>query len=397
MTDIRKIALTEVKLGMYITEIESATNQLKVKIGGRIRKQQHLEKMINQQVKYVYVDFDRNEDVDEKTPANKEKPKIKPRQKTQSTAEDITAATKLYDEAKAIQQKLLNSVSQKKVVDYKLVQAFSEQIIDSIFKDADALLLISNLRNADSYHFEQAINSCILMTTFAIFLGFEQKVINDIAIGAFMHDLGISRISSEILNKPGKLSEEEFKEIKKHVKFGREIIEKSPGMSAISVDIVANHHERLDGSGYPNGLNGDSLDIYARMMAIVDTFSAMTSDRFHQQSCSQLKAFNTMLDKPEHYDKELVQKFIKCLGIYPVGSLVKLKSGRIGMVYRANRKEPLKPTVVSFYSLNQRRYTETKIINLAKSPGEKIEISVQADEIDISMNRNLLDILFSQV
>jgi len=129
----------------------------------------------------------------------------------------------------------------------------------------------------------------------------------------------------------------------------------------------------------------------------VDTFNAMTSDRCHQQSCSQLKAFNTMLDKPEHYDRELVQKFIKCLGIYPVGSLVKLKSGRIGIVYRANKKEPLKPKVISFYSLKQRHYTEAKIINLAKLPGEEIEVSIQADEIDIPMNRSLLEVLFSQV
>lgn len=397
MADIQKIALNQVKLGMYITEIESASGQLKVKMGGRIRKQQHLEKMKNQQVKYVYVDFDRNEvDLQASPTANKAAEK-KSRKVSQSNAEEISIATNLYDEAKAIQEKLLSSVSKKKVVDYEMVQASSKQIIDSVFQNSDTLLLISNLKNVDNYHFEQAINSCILMTTFAIFLGFEKSVVNDVAIGAFMHDLGISRISPKILNKPGSLNKKEFDEIKKHVGYGTEIIEESPQMSEISVDIVANHHERLDGSGYPNGLDGDKLDIYARMMAIVDTFNAMTSDRYHQQACTQLKAFNTMLDKPEHYDQTLVQKFIKCLGIYPVGSLVKLKSGRIGIVYRANRKEPLKPKVISFYSLNQRHYTEAKIINLAKSSSEEIEMSIQAEEIDIPMNRNLLEILFAQV
>jgi len=397
MADIQKIPLNQVKLGMYITEIEGATRQLKVKMGGRIKKQQHLEKMKIQQVKYVYVDFDRNDLDLQISPSINKTAEKKPKEVTQLNSEDISNASSLYDEAKAIQEKLLNSVSKKKVVDYEIVQASSKQIIDSVFQDSDALLLISNLKNVDNYHFEQAINSCILMTTFAIFLGFEKKVVNDVAIGAFMHDLGISRISPKILNKPGSLNEQEFEEVKKHVGYVREIMENSPQMSDISVDIVANHHERLDGSGYPNGLDGDKLDIYARMMAIVDTFNAMTSDRHHQKSCSQLKAFNAMLDKPEHYDQKLVQKFIKCLGIYPVGSLVKLKSGRIGIVYRANRKEPLKPKVISFYSLNQRHYTEAKMINLAKSSTEEIEMSVQAEEIDISMNRGLLEILFSQV
>ena len=397
MTDIRKVPLDDVKLGMYIAEIEGATNHLRVKMGGKIKKQQHLEKMKDQQVKYVYVDFDRNEIDLQHFPSAKKAPKAQSKQISKSNSENISIATKLYDEAKAIQEKLLSSVSKKKVVDYEMVQSSSKQIIDSVFQDSDALLLISNLKNVDNYHFEQAINSCILMTTFAIFLKFEKAVINDVAIGAFMHDLGISRISPKILNKPGSLNKKEFDEVKKHVDYGKEIIGKSQQMSDISVDIVANHHERLDGSGYPNGLNGDQLDIYTRMMAIVDTFSAMTSNRHHQKACSQLKAFNAMLDKPEHYDRELVQKFIKCLGIYPVGSLVKLKSGRIGIVYRSNRKEPLKPKVISFYSLNQRHYTEAKIINLAKLPAEEIEMSVQADEIDIPMNRSLLEILFSQI
>lgn len=397
MTDIRKISLTEVEIGMHIVEIESSTSQLKVKMGGKIKKQQHLEKMKSQQIKYVYVDFEKSDLGSQKQSPAQDKKEKKSKKATQTASKDMTAATKLYNEVRVIQEKLLKAVSNKKVVDYKAVKASSEKIIESVFQDADALLLISSLKNLDSYHFEQAINSCILMTTFAIFLELEQPVINDVAIGAFVHDLGISRISSRILNKPGKLNKKEFDEVKKHVNYGKDILKKSPEIGAISIDIVANHHERLDGSGYPNGLEADSLDIYPRMMAIVDTFNAMTSDRHHQQSCSQLKAFNTMLDKPEQYDQALVQKFIKCLGVYPVGSLVKLKSGRIGMVYRANRKQPLKPTVVSFYSLKQRHYTEPKIINLAKTSGEEIEVSVQADDIDIPMNRGLLDILFSQV
>jgi len=306
----------------------------------------------------------------------------------------LNSASLLFGEAKELQEKLFSSALSNDPIDIEKVEQSVDGIMTSVFRNQDALLLLSRLKDKDAYLFEHAINCCILMTTFATYLEYDEGLIHEVAVGSFMHDIGKVLIPKSILNKPGKLTDEEFEQMEKHAAYSQSILEKIPGISAVSVDIAANHHEQMDSYGYPNQLKGDELTTWGCMMSIVDTYDAMTSDKCYRDACTPMEAFKAMLNDPTHYDQQLVQQFIKCLGIFPLGAMVKLKSGRLGMVYKVNSNSPMKPVVVTFYSINQRQHTELKYIDLSRSENDEIEVCVKPEDFDIQLNRELIDSLF---
>jgi len=418
MPDIRKLPIDELQLGMFVTEIVSQKSGLKVKAGGKVSKKSLIDKMKAQQVAFVYVDFDLSEQKkqptptlqsspdpkDEKSPESeaksegKQKPKVPQRfnAKPTSIKQELDRAEVLFQEAKQLQERLFDSAIKDEAIDLEVVEEATNEIMASIFRNPDALLFMTRLKDRDAYLFEHAINTSILMTAFATYLEYDEGLIQEMAIGAFMLDIGKTLIPKDILNKSGKLTQEEFATVRKHVEYSRRIVENIPGVSPVSLDVVATHHERLDASGYPEGLEGDDIPTWGRMIAIVDTYDAMTTNRRYQGASPSVKAFRTMLDAPQLFDNELVQKFIKCVGVYPVGSLVKLKSGKIGMVIRSRENHPLQPIIVTFYNITQRNHTEVKKVDLRRS-NEEIEMNIKAEDIDLDMNRGLLENLFMQV
>lgn len=412
MPDIRKLPLKDLQIGMFVTEIESEKTGVRLKAGGRVSKQALIDKMAAQKVAYVYVDFElsRHEGKEEpevttadevaETPATPQPKEEKIPQKADarstSLGKEIDTAASLFSDAKKLQETMFESAMNGEVIELEALEDATNEIMASIFRNQDALLFMTRMKDRDNYLFEHAINTCILMTVFASYLEYDERLIQEMAVGAFLLDIGKTLIPRSIINKEGKLNQKELELVQKHVVYSRRIIENIPGVSPVSVDVVACHHERLDYSGYPEGIGGDDIPTWGRMAAIIDTYDAMTTNRRYAGAKESIQAFRTMMDAPHLYDNELVQHFIKCVGVYPVGSLVKLKSGKIGMVYRTNDAEPLKPIVAVFYNVKQRNHTEIKKIDLTRS-AEQIEMSIKAEDIDIGMNRDLLDSLFMQV
>ncbi|TQV76791.1 DUF3391 domain-containing protein [Aliikangiella marina] len=414
MPDIRKLPLEELQIGMFVTEIESQKTGVKLKAGGRVSRQELIDKMKAQKVAYVYVDFDLQEKNDTESPTEAEKEveskqvnndapqtatsKIPKKADTKPTslAKELDNAESLFSEAKVLQEKIFDSAINEEAIELEAVEDTTNEIMGSIFRNQDALMFMTRMKDRDSYLFEHAINTCILMTTFASYLEYDERLIQEMAIGAFLLDIGKTLIPKTVLNKEEKLTDKEIQLVRKHVEYSTKIVENIEGVSPVSLDVVSSHHERLDGSGYPNGLAEDDISTWGRMAAIIDTYDAMTTSRRYAGAKESIQAFRTMLDAPHLYDNELVQQFIKCIGVYPVGSLVKLKSGKIGMVYRYNESNPLKPTIIIFYSLSQRTHTSPKKVDLTNS-NEEIEMSIKAEDINLGMNRGLLESLFMQV
>lgn len=412
MPDIRKLPIEELQIGMHVTEILSQRSGVKVKAGGKVSKKAIIDKMKAQQVAFVYVDFDKSDHIEATSvpsaPASEpvvSEPEPPPESaipqkqdaKPQSMDKELDQAEALFGEAKELQEKLFESAMKDEAIDLEVVEGATNDIMASIFRNPDALLFMTRMKDKDAYLFEHAINTSILMTAFATYLEYDEKLIQEMAVGAFMLDIGKTLIPKSILNKSEKLTSKEYKQVQKHVEYSKKIIEGIPGVSPVSVDVAATHHERLDASGYPDGLKDEEIPTWGRMIAIVDTYDAMTTNRKYQGACPSIKAFRTMLEAPNLFDNELVQQFIKCVGVYPVGSLIKLKSGRIGMVYQSNEKSPLRPVVVTFYNINQKHHTEVKKIDLEKFPNEEIEMSVKAEDINLAMNRELVESLFASV
>ena len=211
---------------------------------------------------------------------------------TTKTAAPFERACALHREATQIVRDMLVDIRLGKQIEMEKVEPLVGRIVDSIFTQQDALLPLARLKQHDTYTFQHSVSVCALMTAFARTLEVPREVIREIAVGALLHDVGKARVPDQILNKPGKLTEAEFDRMKSHVVQSKIILQATPGISPIALDVAAQHHERYDGTGYPNKLKGEQISLYGRMGAIVDVYDAITSNRVYRPSRSWESAVN---------------------------------------------------------------------------------------------------------
>jgi HD-GYP domain-containing protein (c-di-GMP phosphodiesterase class II) len=301
---------------------------------------------------------------------------------------EITKAKKLFNESKEIQRQVFADAQHGRELNLTPVIEITNQTIDTVFKNPDALACVINIRKKDEYLLEHSVSVSVLMTIFARFLKIDKKIIQLLSVGAFLHDVGKINIPDSILNKPGKLTDAEFTVMKSHVNHSIKIIESTPGISELSLEVAALHHEKLDGTGYPFNIPKEKISSYGRMIAICDIFDALTANRCYKDGYSHLKSFSILrsLAQKEHLDQRLVDLFIKCMGVYPVGSLVELSSNKLAIVESRNDGDPTNPKVRSFYNALDGRYVMAEDIDL--SSGEDFIIKgVRADDFDLDMNK----------
>jgi len=276
-------------------------------------------------------------------------------------------ARNLHREANEIVRNLLVDVRLGRQIEIEKVEPLVARIVDSIFASADALLPLARLKQHDNYTFQHSVSVCALMTAFARTLGLPRETIREIAIGALLHDVGKARIPDEILNKPGKLTEAEFECMKSHVVQSKLILMATPGISPIALEVASEHHERYDGSGYPNRLAGEAISLRGRMAAIVDVYDAITSERVYHKGMPPTEALRKLLEwSSNHFEPRLVQAFIRSVGIYPTGALVRLESRRLAVVQAQNADKPTLPRVkVIFHTAGH--YLQPEDLDLRRS------------------------------
>jgi putative nucleotidyltransferase with HDIG domain len=284
-------------------------------------------------------------------------------------AEEAPRAHKLHGEANRIVKGIITDIRLGQQIEMEKVEPLVENMVDSIFRHQDALIPLARLKTHDEYTFQHSVSVCALMIAFARGLKMSRDVIKEIAVGALLHDVGKARVPDSILNKPAKLTDAEFTKMKSHVVQSIIILQNTPGISQIMLDVAGQHHERFDGTGYPNKLKGDEISIYGQMGAIVDVYDAITSDRVYHKGMPPTEALKKLLEWSKfHFDPEMVQAFIRTLGIYPSGSLVRLQSGRLGVVMQQHAEKLLLPLVKAFYHADKLHYLPPEEIDLAK-PG----------------------------
>ncbi|HRP67724.1 MAG TPA: HD-GYP domain-containing protein [Thauera sp.] len=291
-----------------------------------------------------------------------------PRLQTASkVANPFERARALHREASAIVRDLLNDIRLGKQIEIEKVEPLVERIVDSIFTQQDALLPLARLKQHDSYTFQHSVSVCALMTAFARTLQLPRELIHEIAVGALLHDVGKARVPDEILNKPGKLTDAEFDRMKSHVVQSKIILQATPGISQIALDVAAQHHERFDGTGYPNKLKGEQISLYGRMGAIVDVYDAISSNRVYHKGMAPTEALRKLLDwSANHFEPRLVKAFIRSVGIYPTGALVRLESKRLAVVQAQHADKPMQPTVkVIFHTAGH--YLRPEDVDLRRS------------------------------
>ena len=251
------------------------------------------------------------------------------------------------------------------------------QVVDGIYAtiehDPGAMLSVARLKTADEYTYMHCVTVCALMAAFARELGMTEGQCRNAAIGGLFHDLGKARVPIDILNKPGALTDAEFTTMKNHPRLGMEMLQANGFDEPIALDICLHHHEKIGGGGYPDGLDDDEISIYARMGAICDVFDAVTSTRVYKRAWDPADALVRMAAWKGHFDRELLAAFIKLVGVYPVGSLVRLSSGLLAVVVQQHKDELYAPVVRTFYSTVQETPTVPTLLDLGE-PGCDVQI-----------------------
>lgn len=255
------------------------------------------------------------------------------------------------------------------------------QMTESIVRNPDAIVCFSQLKNKDEYTALHSLRVCILALVFGRHLDLPVDTMNILGMGALLHDVGKMKIPLDLLNKPGRLTDEEFEIIKSHVPLGVEILEQTSGIPKAAVDVARFHHERFDGSGYTGGRTGQEISLFGQIGGIVDCYDAITSDRSYHVGMSSHEALRRMYEwRSRNFDPGMIEQFIQCMGVYPIGSLVEMSTGSIGVVATINRARRLRPKVIIVLTAEKQPMESPKIIDLLETDtcedtGKKLEIT----------------------
>ncbi len=281
--------------------------------------------------------------------------------------ESVSAAKAGRDQARQAIDRLMADLRLGKSVDSEAAREAVEGLVDRVSADASAALWLTNLKDRDEYTSIHSVNVCVLALAFGLHLGLDHGELVHLGTGALLHDIGKTRTPDAILNKPGPLDEREFAIMKRHPEDGYHLLADS-GTAKEVLDIVRLHHERVPGTGYPFGLKGDEIPLRVRIVGLVDTYDAMTSDRAYRDAISADDALN-QLYRYEHdaFGTDLVETFIRCLGIFPVGSVVELDNGAIGVVVETRPHARLQPTLRMVRTPDGETYDKRLLVNLAEA------------------------------
>lgn len=392
---LKRVSVKELSPGMFVEAIAEQTGNNRISQKGFVKSEASINQLKRSGVVAVIVDtakvLSKNDVTDNEVIHLPEQPK----KKLSGYSERIVKAKQLYKHAKELQVQAFRSISEGTAVNLEPFVELADQFIDSLFEDQDAVMFAAMIRNKDEYLLEHSINVSILLTSFARYLRLSDAEIRDLALGGFLHDIGKIKIDDAILLKPGRLTSQEYEEIKRHVEYGLDAVASMSELSPIARDVIALHHEKLDGTGYPYGLKNEQISFFGRMAAICDCYDAITANRCYKTAEASGKAFRILLaESGKHFDTELVGKFIKCLGVYPVGALVELASGKLGVVYQTNPGNPLRPKIKAFYNWKHKHFIEVREIDLAGThQNDEIERAVRAESLGIDLPKFFDDFL----
>ncbi len=365
---IKKVSVDQLGTGMYIHDFNCdwlhhpfLTSRVKIK-DDRI-----IEKIIAQGIKEVYIDTDRGMDVPgaptEQEVGREIQEHINKMAETDTKPvrdvplkKELSRAREIKKEAKVAVCDILEEVRIGGQIKTDKAEQVVDKMIDSIFRNQDALVSLGRIKQTDEYTFMHSMSVCVLMISFGKHLDFDESALREVGIGAMLHDIGKMKVPLEILNCKGALTDEQFAIMKKHVEYSNILLNETSGISEMSVILASQHHERVDGRGYPAGLKGDEISLYGQAAAIADVYDAMTSQRCYQRRFEPTEVLRKLYEWKGSYNIDLVQQFVRCVGIYPVGSLVLLDNKLLAVVIDRGSDNLLQPVVRVVYDTRKDRY-----------------------------------------
>ena len=312
-----------------------------------------------------------------------------------SLADEMQRAVNIRRQAVGLVRTVMQDARLGKAVELDNVSPVVQNITESILRNSGALLGLLRIKTKDDYTFLHSVSVCTLLVAFCRSRGMDEETIYQAGIGGLLHDTGKALVPDAILNKPGRLTDEEFAIIKRHPRDGYDILRQNPEIGQIPLDITLHHHERRDGSGYPDLQKEGEISELAQMAAIVDVYDAITSDRSYHKGMPAADALRKIYEWSKfHFNPALTQEFMRCVGIYPVGTMVMLESGRLGVVVEPHESNLLTPKVNVFFNTKSQTYIRPELLDLSRpfgfGGGDKILRHESPDKWQVDPNRFLL-------
>jgi len=380
---IKKTGVADLRIGMYVHDIcADWLSHPFLRSRFALTKESQIQAISESGIHEVYIDTERGLDAPN-APTRDEVDATVREEMLCLAADGLPAQPQLtvgeeLDRARAVRSQATNWIRQTmhevrlgKAVKIDEARAVVENITRSVLRNSGALVALMQVKDRDESSFLHSVSACTLMVAFCRSLDFDVQAIREVGLGGLLHDTGKALVPPEVLSKQGRLTAAEFATIKKHPRDGYEILLRTPEIREIPLDITLHHHERIDGNGYPDNLSGENTSRIAKIAAIVDVYDAVTVERTYHRAMTPTDALRNLFEWSKfHLDAGLVKAFVRCIGIYPVGTLVLLESGRLGVVSEHNDKKTLlAPKVKVFYDTHKRHYIAPVVVDLNRPMG----------------------------
>lgn len=370
-----KIKSTELRLGMYIEKLGGSWIQHPfIRSSFLLEDSNDIKSIIEAGIKDLWIDEKKglpraplavseklSENGPDFTPVSTS---ISKQEISDSMDVEVDRARKFCSAAKEQVKLMYDDVRLGNAIDSTIILPLIGEIDSMVQRNSSAILSVARLKTHDDYTYMHSVAVCALMLSLAHQLNLDEEQTRLAGIGGLMHDLGKALISVDILNKSGKLTDDEFISVKNHPEAGAKVLNEN-GADPEVVDIALHHHEKVNGGGYPHGLVGENISFLARMSAICDVYDAVTSQRAYKKPWDPSNAIQAMSQWDGHFDKKIFSAFVKTVGIYPVGSLVRLSSKRLAVVIEPGKESLLKPKIKVFFSLIANAHIPIQIVDLA--------------------------------
>jgi HD-GYP domain-containing protein (c-di-GMP phosphodiesterase class II) len=391
---IRKVSVQQLKPGMYVNHIPLNWFAHPFwRTSFTIRSDRDIDRLLEAGVSDVLIDTSRGLDVEDEVRSYKQQSLAELDARFVELAEMRKAAARnsvsleeerwraryFQQDAMFMVQTMMDDARLGRPLDLGRTEPIIERIVDSVRRHPDALIPLLQFKEQETYTYQHALSVATMTIALGMTLRLEEKELLQAAQGALLQDIGTARISERVLNKATPLTDLEYLHVRSHVEKSRVILENTPGISDISFDLVIQHHERIDGTGYPRRLAGEEVSLHAQVAAIVDTYDALTSDRPYHGRVEPAAALSQLYGLAgKQLRGDLVQAFVKTLGVYPVGSLVKLDSGYLAIVVEQHRDNLLQPVVRTIYNIKKREYIHPELLDLGRRLEAPAIVSVES-------------------